>query len=300
MKIGIFLPQLGSVATQENVKKISLEAESLGYDSLWVLERQLWPTRPKTRYPASSDGTLPQYYKNVLDPIETLSYVAGITKKIKLGTSVIDILLHSPVILGRRLATLDVLSNGRLIAGFGLGWSSDEYQIAGVPFEDRGRRADEFLEAIKAVWTQEIVEYHGRFYKIPPSVIGPKPVQKPHPQIYLGGAVRSTFSRIAKYASGWLGSIHADFDKLQYFAQVLKEEGKKTERTDLKIILLEHPAVADFKQEKREPLTGTIDEIVSDLKKIESCGVEHIILSFRGWDVDKILKNMRDLKMQTR
>lgn len=295
MKYGIFLPQLGNIATRENIEIIAKSAESFGYDSLWVLERQLWPIKPQVRFPATQDGLLPEYYKNVLDPIETLTYAAAITRKIKLGTSVIDMLFHLPVILGRRLATLDILSNGRLVVGLGLGWSPDEFQIAGVPFSKRGERADEFLQALIAVWTHEIVEFCGTHYQIPPSIIGPKPQQRPRPKIFLGGASPQTFSRIAKFADGWLGTIHADFGKLEHFLKILKKEGEKTGRRDIGTILLEHPMVTNTR-ENRSPLTGSIEQIASDLKIIESYGVDEVILSFRGWDVDELLKNMKDLK----
>ena len=127
MKAGIFLPQIGAAATRDNVVYVAKESEKRGLDSLWVLERLLYPIRPRTPYPATSDGHLPEDYQRVFDPIDLLSFVAAHTSSISLGTSVIDMPFHNPVTLGRRLATLDVLSGGRLIAGLGIGWSKDEY-----------------------------------------------------------------------------------------------------------------------------------------------------------------------------
>src|ERR687887_859787 len=156
MKIGITLPHLGPDATKENILKIALDAEKEGFDSIWVFERLLWPLEPQTPYPGTSDGSLPTFSQNVLDPLETLTFVAANTKKIALGTSVIDMLFHNPVILARQFATLDVLSEGRAIAGFGIGWSRDEYQASNIPFKDRGKRTDEFLQALKRIWIQRI------------------------------------------------------------------------------------------------------------------------------------------------
>src|SRR5919201_1785682 len=140
MKIGITLPHLGPNATKENILKIALDAEKEGLDSIWVVERLLWPLKPHTPYPGAPDGSLPTFYQNVHDPLETLSYVSANTNKIALGTSVIDMLFHNPVILARRFATLDVLSEGRAVCGLGVGWLKDEYQASNIPFEQKGKR----------------------------------------------------------------------------------------------------------------------------------------------------------------
>lgn len=182
-------------------------AEEQGLDSLWVAERLLWPIKPQTPYPATPDGSLPTFYQNILDPLETLSFVAANTSKIALGTSVIDMLFHNPVILARRFATLDILSEGRAICGLGLGWSKDEYQAANTGFSDKGKRADEFVKALKKIWTEDIVEFKGQFYNIPASKIGPKPIQEPYIPIHRGGYVSKTFSRIVNHADGWLASL---------------------------------------------------------------------------------------------
>jgi alkanesulfonate monooxygenase SsuD/methylene tetrahydromethanopterin reductase-like flavin-dependent oxidoreductase (luciferase family) len=122
--------------------------------------------------------------------------LAGNTNQISLGTCLIDILFHNPVVLAKPFATLDVLSNGRTIAGLGIGWSKDEYEVSGVPFEHREQRADEFLQILKRIWSNEVVEFKGQFYFIPSSKIGPNLMQKPHPPTLLGGFRPKTFSRI--------------------------------------------------------------------------------------------------------
>lgn len=150
------------------------------------------------------------------------------TKNIALGTSVIDILFHTPVVLAKRFATLDVLSEGKAIAGFGIGWSKDEYQASNIPFNDRGKRADEFIQALKKIWTDNIVEYKGKFYNIPPSIIGLKPVQKPHIPIYLEGFSPNTFNRIVKYdANGWLGVIAGPLEQLENVVTMIKNIATK-------------------------------------------------------------------------
>ena len=130
MKVGLRLPQTDERrATKENIISLAKGAENAGLDSLWVLERLIWPIIPRDSYPGTSDGKFPADWQYIFEPLETLTYVAAITESIALGTSVIDMLFHNPVILARRFATLDVLSEGRAIAGFGIGWSKDEYQL---------------------------------------------------------------------------------------------------------------------------------------------------------------------------
>jgi probable F420-dependent oxidoreductase len=201
MKIGLRLPQTGKHnATKENIIHLSKEAENAGFDSLWVLERLIWPINPQTPYSGTSDGTFPADWQYIFEPLETLTYVAANTENTALGTSVIDMLFQNPVILARRFVTLDVLSEGRAIAGLGIGWSKDEYQVSNIQFKDRGKRADEYIQILKKIWTEDIVEFKGEFYNIPSSKIGPKPIQKPHIPIYLGGYSQGTFARIANYA----------------------------------------------------------------------------------------------------
>jgi alkanesulfonate monooxygenase SsuD/methylene tetrahydromethanopterin reductase-like flavin-dependent oxidoreductase (luciferase family) len=128
MKVGIVLPQTGQQATKDNVIELAQKSEKEGFDSLWVFDRLLWPLEPQTPYRGTADGSLPDDMQNVFDPLGTLIFVAAKTEKIALGTCVVDMLFHNPVILARRFATLDVLSGGRVICGLGIGWSKDEYQ----------------------------------------------------------------------------------------------------------------------------------------------------------------------------
>ena len=192
-------------ATRNNVVETAKIAEEEGIDSLWVAERLLWPINPQTPFGGTPDGSLPIEYQIMFDPLETLSYVDCKYKKIALGTSVIDMLFHNPAVLARRFATLDVLSEGRAIAGLGIGWSKDEYEVSNIPFQNKGKRANEFIQVLKKIWTDDVVEFKGEYYSIPASKIGPKPIQKPHIPIYLGGFSPNTFSRIVNYdTNGWL------------------------------------------------------------------------------------------------
>ena len=130
----------------------------------------------------------PRAFERVLDPIVTLAYVAAATRRIPLGTSVLIMAYYPPIVLAKDLATLDIFCGGRLNVGLGIGWSKDEYDAVGVPYRQRGKRADEFLRCLRAIWTDDVVEFRGKFYHVPRAKIEPKPVQKPHPPITLSAA----------------------------------------------------------------------------------------------------------------
>ena len=309
MKVGITLPQAGQQATRENVIHIAQNAESEGFDSLWVFERLLWPINPQTPYPATPDGSLPNEYQIILDPLETLTYVAAKTNKIALGTSVMDILFHSPVILARRFATLDLLSEGRAIAGLGIGWSKDEYQASNIPFKDKGERANEFLQVLKRIWTDDVVEFKGKYYNIPASKIGPKPVQKPHPPIYMGGFSPNTYSRIVNYdTNGWLGLIGGPLEYLDNIIKTIQNIANQANKDPnrFRVILLTYPNVdinsrnqsGTTSQGQRFPLTGTIDQIGSDIERIKQIGVDHIVFGYNFIPTGRDLDNMLDITKQ--
>lgn len=307
MKVGILLPQTGDLATSENILYIGKEAEKEGFDSVWVFERLLWPVKPQTPYGGVPNLPIPVEYQSVLDPLETLTYLAGNTQRISLGTSIIDILFHNPVILARRFATLDVLSGGRVIAGLGLGWSKDEYDASGIPFSHKGARADEFMQVLKRIWTDDVVEFRGQFYNIPASKIGPKPVQKPHPPILLGAYSPKAFPRIVNYADGWIpiaGSV--PLEQQEQAINGLREAARKANKdpSNIRIFVLSYPNVlgsssqSSSSNQQRSPMSGTIDQIGTDIDRIKAMGAEHMIFGYAFSPIGKDVKKMMEVTKQ--
>jgi probable F420-dependent oxidoreductase len=305
MKVGLFLPHVGELITTENILYIATEAEKEGIDSVWVLDRLLWPINPQTPYVASPDGSLPIVYQNVLDPLTTLTYVAAVTERIFLGTSIIDMFFQNPVVLSKRITALDILSDGRAIAGLGIGWSKDEFEVSGIPYKDRGARADEYLQVLQKIWTDDVVEFKGQFYNIPSSKIGPKPVQVPHPPVLLGGFTPRTFSRIVNYANGWIGV--AGFGPLKQLEQAingLKESARKADKDPSKvsIYMVSYPNILEsapsLSNQNRLPMTGTIEEIGSDIEHIKAMGTDHIIFGHLFSSVGGDMKRMVEVTMQ--
>ena len=293
MKIGFSLPHMGKIATPENIAYAARFGDTEGFDSLWVIDRILWPAEPQTPYPPSPDGSWPEVYQNVFDPIETLTYVAGITQRIKLATGIIDMLYQNPLILANRLATLDQLSQGRLMLGLGLGHSKDEFEASGVSFENRGQRADEYLEVLNKVWYDETVEHKGKFYRIPKSKVGPKPHQKKIP-IYLAGFAPKALERIIKSnANGWAAIPQLGMDGFKegrdYLRKAAKENGRDPQTVEFPSLVFPEVTKDDLGTD-RQPMNGTIEQIVNDIQDLAKEGVNHVNLVF------DFASNANDLK----
>jgi len=292
MKAGFGLPNIGKVGTAEAISKVAQHAEALGYDSLWTIERLLWPVRPQTPYPVTPDGSLPEGYKYCLDPLDTLTFAAAQTQKITLGTSVLDIPYYNPVLLARRLTTLDQLSGGRLRVGLGLGWSQDEMDAAGADMKQRGARADEFLQVLKAIWTQDPVEFRGKFFRLPKSYISLKPVQKPHPPIYMAAFAPPALKRLATMADGWNPVGIPIAGMAQMFAaiqEMARQAGRDPSR--LSMVVRANLHITEKPQpDGRAVFQGTVQQIKEDLAECSRIGVHEIIFdatfqenSLAGW-----------------
>ncbi len=301
LKIGFSLPHMGSVASAENIAFAARYGESEGFDSLWVIDRILWPSEPQTPYPPSPDGSWPEIYQNVIDPISTLTYVAGLTQRIKLGTGIIDMLYQNPLLFANRVAALDNLSKGRLLLGLGLGHSKDEFDAAGVPFEKRGERADEFLQILNKVWYDDTVEHHGKYYTIPKSVIGPKPYQQKIP-IYLAGFSPKALERvITSDAKGWVGIPQLDYDAFKQGQEQLKksakEQGRDPQSIEFPVLLFPEVSEKSLGSD-RLPMNGSIKQIAEDIHDLEKLGVSHVNLVFDFGSVANDLEQRLSLAKQ--
>jgi probable F420-dependent oxidoreductase len=278
MNIGFSLPNIGPIGTADAITKVAQRAEALGYSTLWTIERLLYPLKLQKPYPGTADGHLPEIYKQAIDPLDALTFVAAQTKKIRLGTSVLDMPYHNPVVLARRLTTLDVLSNGRLNVGLGLGWNKDEMDATNADFTKRGALADEFLPLLKAIWTTNPVEFHGKFFNVPKSFIDLKPVQKPHPPIYLGAFVPAALKRLAKLADGWNPGflpVPLMADTFASIRQMAKEAGR-----DPSAILMVVHAVLELTDKPlgndRAIFCGSLDQIGEDVKACAKIGAHEV------------------------
>ncbi len=202
--LGFALPQFGESA-HADVARFASTAEQLGADSLWVGDRLLAAVDPSVGYGGAD--TIPENFRACLDPFTAIAVAATVTTSARLGFSVLVAPWYPPVQLARQLTSLDVVSRGRLLPGFGIGWSPEEYQAAGAPFAGRGGQLDECLDALEALWMTDPVEFRGDRVSIPPSWVGLKPVQRPRPPIYLGAWSAAGVRRIGRRADGWLAVV---------------------------------------------------------------------------------------------
>ena len=280
MKLGVSVPNIGPVATPEAIKTVAKKAEAMGYNSLWTVERLLWPIDPKTPYPVTPDGSLPEQYKYNLDPLDVLTFAAAVTTKIRLGPSVLDIPYYNPVTLARRLSTIDILSKGRLNVGLGLGWSPDEMEATGADIKVRGARADEFIQVLKALWTTDPSEFHGKFFSLSKSHINAKPVQKPHPPIYIAAFAPAALKRVASMADGWNPtglSVEAMAQMFGAIKQMAEAAGRNP--SELKMIVRGNLVLRDKPVEKDRPIfMGTPDQIRQDIAACEKIGADEVFL----------------------
>jgi probable F420-dependent oxidoreductase len=278
MRIGFALPNGGTLATPDVISKVARHAESLGYDTLWTFERLLYAVKPQNPYPGTPDGKWPELFRRMLDPLDTLSFVASQTAKLGLGTSVLDLPYYNPVMLARRLTTIDYLSGGRLRVGLGLGWSQDEMDATGAEMKHRGALADEFLQVLKAVWTQNPVEFRGTFYKLPKSYIDLKPVQKPHPPIYLAAFAPVALQRVGKLADGWNPTFIPAAAMAQMFSsiqQTAKESGRDPARLELVVRANLHITDKPLGKD-RNIFSGSMEEIRQDTEACRQIGAHEV------------------------
>jgi probable F420-dependent oxidoreductase len=283
IKLGLGLPQMRHYDIGRDVPTVARAAEGVGYDSLWVFERVLFP-EPATQGLYGVPGLAwPDQYRAVADPLITLTLAAAATERARLGSSVLVAPLHLPFQLARSLATLDRASGGRVLAGFGTGWSLDEYAAASpAPFEKRGAVLDEVLDVCERVWGPDPVVYQGELTSIASAVVGPKPV-RPIP-VYLAAMGPRALRRLVDRADGWL-PVAAGPERLAKEWQVLRDLA--AERGRERPIGVSARANARYSAEPyrgkdRQPFQGSADQIVEDLVAHAAIGVEEILIDLQG------------------
>ena len=306
MRIGITLPQSGVIAGPDAVVAAATRAEELGYDSLWVSERLLWPITPSIPNPSMPGGILPERTQTQLDPLHTLTFAAAHTSRVALGTSVINLPFYQPYRLARTLATVDVLSGGRLRVGLGNGWMPEESGAVGLPTTGVGARADEYIEVLKTVWTDNPVEFDGHYVTIPRSIVGLKPVQKPYPPIYMAAFSERAMRRVARHADGWNPSrlpIDELAPRFAHIKTMADEAGRDADALEL-IVRANLALSAEPGSSERPAFTGSLDQVHDDIRQVRAIGAHEIILDFQdspGVDsLDRFLELMNELWIRAR
>jgi probable F420-dependent oxidoreductase len=266
MKIG-----LSNFPTEYSISAVALAraAEERGFESLWVVEHTHIPASRRTPYPVGGD--LPSIYWESYEPFTFLAQAAAVTTDLRVGTGICLVPEHHPIALAKRVASLDSLSGGRFLFGVGAGWNAEELENHGVAFGDRWKVLREHVLAMKACWTEKDAEYHGRFVDFDPVWVEPKPVQKPHPPIYIGASSTWAMERIVEYGDGWLPVPVPEFDeRLALLNRLCEERGR--DRSEIDVCLM------------------TVVDSADTLAGIRDKGVNRVILSLPTLGEDEALR----------
>lgn len=287
-RLGLGLPQMKHYDIGRDIPAVAKAAEDIGYDSLWVFERVLFPT-PATQGLYGIDGLpWPDRYRSVADPLISLTLAASATERARLGTSVLVAPLHVPFALARALATLDAASGGRVVAGLGTGWSHDEYAAQSVaPFERRGDVLDEVLDVCRAVWGPDPVTYEGTLTRIAPSEVGPKPAHD-IPVLLPAQGPRAA-RRLVDRADGWMplamgaGQLAEAWKRLRDLAAERGRTRPLTATVRVNAAYTPRP----YEGEGRALFQGSVDQIVEDLAAhAEATGLDDFLLELQGYTRD--------------
>ena len=273
MKIGTFATFMSPLSTAEMIGDFARRAENIGLDSIWMGEHVVLFDETEFPYPGSRDGKIPvPEGGGMLDTVATFGYLAACTQTLRFGTGITLIPQRNPVYTAKEFATLDWLTGGRIDLGIGVGWCKEEVIACGYTFEDRGKRCDEILEMMQLLWTEPVAEYHGEFHDLPPCRMDPKPVQKPHIPIIVGGHSRAGFRRAAKYGSGWYGfqlDVPGTADVCQALDAALAEQGRSRDGFELVI-------------------TPTFNVTADMIRGYEDLGVDRLIIHLGSQKADRI------------
>jgi probable F420-dependent oxidoreductase len=288
VQFGIAVRGRGALATPEAILKLATRADALRYHSVFVTDHVVIPKAIDSVYPYSATGRVAaDWTQGYLEPLTLMTYLAAATKRVRLGTSVLVIPYRNPVVTAKMLATLDVLSGGRVILGAGVGWMREEFEALGSPpYEERGRVTDEWLRLMRECWTREPVTFTGKHYRLPPVSALPKPLQKGGIPIWTGGHTPAALRRAGELADGWhpIGMRPPAMllpDEYGRMAETVRDAARKAGRNPAAIELtLRVPLTLVARRTDggdRTPFTGVAADVIADIRAYQRLGVSHFV-----------------------
>jgi probable F420-dependent oxidoreductase len=301
MKFGFYLPTRGDGTNSDSIAGLAIGGERLGFHSATFADHVVFPTKIESPYPYTVGGGFPGQ-GDAFEQLTMLSYIAGRTEKLRLVTSVMIVPHRNPVLTAKMLATIDVLSKGRVTVGAGVGWLREEFEALSTPdFDKRGAVTNEYLEIFKKLWTQDPVSHEGKFYSFKELRCMPHPVQKPHPPIWIGGHSKPALRRAARYGDGWhpVGSIAAvplppaELQKLvDELKRMTEAEGRDPDAMTICYKTPLYDPGMPVEGKDRKPFSGTAEQIADDIRGFQAVGVSEIVFDFRSPSLERSLEQM--------
>ena len=307
MQIGFNLPLSGALASPPVLTRLAVEGEAIGFDYIALSDHIVEPLDIHARYPYSETGEFPKGSRGERhEQLAAMAYLAAKTSRIRFLTSVM-VVPHRPAVLAAKmLSTIDVMSGGRLIVGVGAGWLEEEFEALGAPaFAERGKVTDEYLQAFRELWTRPEPRFEGRFVKFADIAFAPKPVQKPHPPLWIGGESGPAMRRAAKLGDGWypigtnpqhpLNTLPRYRAAVARLRKLIEDAGRDPSSIALAYRVHRHAALVSEKADngERHLFSGSAAEIAGDLRAMRELGVEAVDFSFPGPTADAVLAAMR-------
>ena len=302
MRYGFYLPTRGQTATPEALERLVQRGEALGFASVMIADHVVFPEVIKSKYPYTVSGVFPGQ-GDALEQLALMAFVAGKTQHLRLVTSVMILPYRNPVTTAKTLATIDVLSRGRVTVGIGVGWLQEEFEALGAAdFHRRGAVSDEYLRIFKALWTESPASFAGEFYRFERVRCLPQPIQKPHPPIWVGGHSRPALRRVARLGDGWhpvganpavpLGpeELRASLDDLR---RLTEAEGRDPSKLTISFKAPVYDAGRPVAPGAlRRPFSGAPEQVAEDIALYSRLGVSELIFDFRSESVDESVERM--------
>jgi probable F420-dependent oxidoreductase len=279
MNFGVWLPNCRHLATPDIIRSTAVRAEQLGYDSVWVSDHVVVP-----------HANIVNFGETVFDPVVTLAVAAAATSRVRLGTTVLIVPYRNAVVTAKMISSLDALSGGRVVFGIGAGWVAAESAMLGVPFAERGAMTDEHLQAMQELWTKREPSFAGKYTQFSGLTFEPKPLQKPHPPIWVGGHSRAALRRATRFGAAWHPinrspeELRAGVAELARLCQVHGRAVRPTLTLRNDVRILRPGENAPKSTHAGRVLAGDPAALIDQVTELADCGVEHLVLEFLAGD----------------
>ncbi|MFB3819595.1 MAG: LLM class F420-dependent oxidoreductase [Candidatus Methylomirabilales bacterium] len=310
MRFGFSIPTRGALGGPETIRRLAEAAEQLQYDSVWITDHVVLPRQTAGTYPYDPAGRWDlEAAQHYLEALTVMSYAAGLTRRVRVGSSILVLPQRNPVLVAKAVATLDVLTGGRVILAVGVGWLKEEFEALGVrSFAERGAVTDEYIRLLRALWTEEWPSFRGRFYTLEEVRFFPKPVQRPHPPIWIGGHTPPALRRAGRLGDGWhpIGLRPPAGLRPDEYSQAAAEVRAHAQAAgrDLGGFTFSFRAPLHLTPERlpagRTPFHGDPEQVVEDIRAYQRAGVSHLVFDLPGASLDALLVSLRRFAEEVR